>query len=335
MIDGIRLWAPASLSTREWEEVHSKSKNLRIARNEGGVAIYGSFAVFVHGEAITAPTLAECEVGMETLGELLHVNPSAIRTNGLEFGPNIVLENRIAHYLHAFGERPGTAFGMWTEKGVRTLQYGDSGTSVRLFKFYDKLAKEKKELAKLQSQINKLRYLRQDAKLALAIQRAGILKAAIINSKTEHILRPEIVLKKRLMQQVRQLPGFSKFKGDFIPASMLCDPDFLHALSALWLKEYFRIPKRKDFLTRSNGKPFQIHGVKDYLILTAAESLGKRRVDDEYKRIDSFEVNRETRKRLRRRARELASMDIITGPSPFIEELDRKVQEAAVAALSS
>jgi hypothetical protein len=206
---------------------------------------------------------------------------------------------------------------------------------VRLFKFYDKLAKEKKEFRKLRAKIGRLRYKRQEAELAEAIQRADALEAALDGSKNKHILRPEVVFKKRLMQQVRMLPGLSKFRGDFIPASMLYDPDFLHALSALWCQEYFRIPKRRDFLANSSGKLISIRGTKDYVTLCAAENVGSRGVDSEYRRIDSFLLDLEKRKRLRRRARELASFDIVTGPSPLIEELDRKVREAAEAAIDS
>src|SRR5437879_3041356 len=126
IIDGVRMWVLRSLSDSDYSRLRSNLKNLHATRNEGGISIRGSLAEFLHGEALTQPSIDEYRSGVAELGEIMSVQASEIKMLGLEYGPNITLDSPVARYLDLFEKRSRIALGNWTNSGVKTLQYGDS-----------------------------------------------------------------------------------------------------------------------------------------------------------------------------------------------------------------
>lgn len=186
------------------ERITGRLKTLRVEINGNWLNISGSLPKFKNNENITPFTLSDTRDVIEEIGDLLHIDMRNTFLTEMEFGANIITDNKVANYLQCLGDRPYYERG----KYPHSVYYENKSKSYEnCLIFYDKFTEAKK-------------------------------KGMIIPEQYQaaNILRVEVRRKKRLAIQTGA--------GQSIDAIMLYNPQFYNSQKLQLIKDYQSIKKR-------------------------------------------------------------------------------------------
>ena len=236
---------------------------------------------------------------IKELCELLHGEPDDSQVWRVDVGTSLLLSEPAWNTIALLGERPRFFRSLRTH-GVTYIQ------AQHQHKGYDKVREILREL-----------------------NRGKIDPSALPEEwRAMNALRMETSMFRNIKGQLELRTG----DGRCLSLADLCDVEIYTRIVQLWEADYFAIQKRG--IVTMNGKPAfsGVRGMEQYLAWKSLLAPG-----EEAKVLAAIcaTPDKKVRQRLRAKIRALNSLPAYTEESPLIEELNKKVREAAEEALSS